>query len=93
MNHPCGNIYPGQVICSLLYGPHKTVQISERKIHIFKSYMQNFSNTFTRHNSSIDEVCEYKGFTQDVVIKQPSRNMVTIIAPKCASSKVQAFLL
>ena len=67
--------------------PIRQCRYPKEKYTFPKVICKNFSNTFTRHNSSIDEVCEYWGFTQDVVIKQPSRNIITIIAPKCASSK------
>ena len=79
----------------ILYGPHKTISVDnpKAKCTFSKVIYKNLSNTFTRHNSSIDEVCEYKSSTHDVVIKQPSRNILTMHAPKCASSKVQAFLL
>ena len=80
----------GQVICSLLYGPHNIISVDnpKEKYTFSKVIYKNFSNTFKRHNSSKDEVFEYQCSTHDVVIKQPSRNIVTINAPKCASSKV-----
>ena len=61
MYHPGGNILTSQVVCYLLYGPHKTIGVDNPKesYTFSKVICKNFANTYTRHSPSIDEVCEY----------------------------------
>ena len=55
--HNCDMHWTSQVVCSL-FGPHMKISVDNQKGNytFSKDICKNFSNIFTNHNSSIDEV-------------------------------------